>query len=61
MRRLLVSAALLAALAACGTRGPLTLPPPPEAPAPKPQPAKPAPIKPAPVDDSSKVSKESPQ
>lgn len=35
MCRLLVSAALLAALAACGTRGPLTLPPPPEKPAAK--------------------------
>ena len=36
MRRLLVPAALVATLAACGTRGPLTLPPPPEKPAAKP-------------------------
>jgi predicted small lipoprotein YifL len=50
MRRLLLSAALSALLAACGTRGPLTLPPPPEG-----KPAKPAKIPAAPaVDDSSK-------
>lgn len=61
MRRLLVSAALFAMLAGCGTKGPLTLPPGPPGPPLFGNPPPPPPAKKPAADDSNKPAETKPE